>query len=177
MAKGVVDGLELVHVEIVDDRVLAQRGETALVAAAVQKVRQHVSLLRQLGVENVDQQDIHRRAQPGDAHAGLILDQKPAEEEPRQHHHGRAVHSVILPALAQHEEKKQQHAAGIGQHIDPVERLVMVDILRVDRKNEAGKGRADLKQGIGEEERVNELFVLERRHQVAAKHSDDRRCG
>ena len=60
MAKGVVDGLELVHVEIVDDCVPAQRGETALIAAAVQKMSQRVDFLRELGIQDVNHQNIDR---------------------------------------------------------------------------------------------------------------------
>lgn len=60
MAKGVVDGLELVHVEIVDDCVPAQRGETALIAAAVQKMSERVDFLRELGIQDVNHQNIDR---------------------------------------------------------------------------------------------------------------------
>lgn len=60
MAKGVVDGLELIHVEIVDDCVPAQRGETALIAAAIQKMSQRVDFLRELGIQDVNHQNIDR---------------------------------------------------------------------------------------------------------------------
>ena len=60
MAKGVVDGLELVHVEIADDCVPAQRGKTALIAAAVQKMSQRVDFLRELGIQDVNHQNIDR---------------------------------------------------------------------------------------------------------------------
>lgn len=60
MAKGVVDGLELIHVEIVDDCVPAQRGETALIATAVQKMSQRVDFLRELGIQDVNHQNIDR---------------------------------------------------------------------------------------------------------------------
>lgn len=102
MAVGVVDALEFVHVKVVDHSMLAQRGEPAFIAAAVQKMRQRVGLLPQLGIENVDHQDRHRCAQPCDTHRhGLILNEKSAEEKQRQNGGERAVCAVVARALAQ----------------------------------------------------------------------------
>lgn len=83
----------------------------------------------------------------------------------------------MVRTLAQQQTNEQQNAAGIGQHVDPVKRFVMINVLCVDREDEAEESRQHLEPCVDADEGINELFMLEQRHQVAAKHSDDRRCG
>lgn len=83
----------------------------------------------------------------------------------------------MVRTLAQQLTNEQQNAAGIGQHVDPVKRFVMINVLCVDREDEAEESRQHLEPRMDADEGINELFMLERRHQVAAEHRDDRRCG
>ena len=83
----------------------------------------------------------------------------------------------MVRTLAQQLTNEQQNAAGIGQHVDPVKRFVMINVLCVDREDEAEESRQHLEPRVDADEGINELFMLERRHRVAAKHRDDRRCG
>ena len=43
----------------------------------------------------------------------------------------------MVRTLAQQLTNEQQNAAGIGQHVDPVKRFVMINVLCVDREDEA----------------------------------------
>ncbi len=43
----------------------------------------------------------------------------------------------MVRTLAQQLTNEQQNAADIGQHVDPVKRFVMINVLCVDREDEA----------------------------------------
>ena len=68
----------------------------------------------------------------------------------------------MVRTLARQLTNEQQNAADIGQHLDPVKRFVMINVLCVDREDEAEESRQHLEPRVDADEGINELFMLER---------------
>lgn len=66
----------------------------------------------------------------------------------------------MVRTLAQQLTNEQQNAAGIGQHVDPVKRFVMINVLCVDREDEAEESRQHLEPRVDADEGINELLCL-----------------
>ena len=59
------------------------------------------------------------------------------QKKNRQDDNERPIQAIMVRTLAQQLTNEQQNAAGIGQHVDPVKRFVMINVLCVDREDEA----------------------------------------
>ena len=60
----------------------------------------------------------------------------------------------MVRTLAQQLTNEQQNAAGIGQHVDPVKRFVMINVLCVDREDEAEESRQHLEPRVDADEGI-----------------------
>lgn len=67
-------------------------------------------------------------------HSGTYMEEQPTEEKDRQDDNERPIQAIMVRTLAQQLTNEQQNAAGIGQHVDPVKRFVMINVLCVDRE-------------------------------------------